>query len=158
MLNIHQEKTMTNNNIKIEDIINKIDETYVKCGSESMKDNVIIHRDGNYIKLSIRGPIGLFMYIIEHDGGYISCTGMNNTDRHGKIYDFHRSCGKEKLDNRTYNQQVIYDITQSVEQLMFFGFIPDDECDEGTIDWELYNELQDKKQMMFEIPDVEFEF
>ena len=46
------------NNIKIEDIINKIDETYVKCGSESMKDKVIIHRDGNYIKLSIKGPIG----------------------------------------------------------------------------------------------------
>lgn len=144
----------------IEEIINKIDETLVKCGSESVKDRVNVIHDGNYIKLSMRGSIGLYMYIIRNYGGYITCTGLNTTDRHGKIYDYHRNIGERTLGDRTYRQQIIYDITESVLQFMYFGFQPDDECDDGEIDWELFNELQDKNQMMYELPDpnVEFEF
>lgn len=144
----------------IEEIINKIDETLVKCGSESVKDRVHVTHDGNYIKLSMKGTIGLYMYIIENYGGFITCTGLNTTDRHGKIYDYHRNIGERMLNDRTYRQQIICDITESVLQFMYFGFQPDDECDVGDIDWELFNELQDKNQMMYEIPDpnVEFEF
>lgn len=144
----------------IEEIINKIDETLVKCGSESNKDQIKVTHDGNYIKLTMKGPIGLYLYIIRNYGGFITCTGMNTTDKHGKIYDYHQRVGETKIRDRSYCQQVIQDITDSVFQFMYFGFQPEDECDDGVIDWELFNELQEKNQMMFEIPDpnVEFEF
>lgn len=142
----------------IEEIINKIDETMVKCGSESVKDQVNVIHDGNYIKLSMKGTIGLYMYIIQNYGGYITCTGLNTTDRHGKIYDYHRDIGEEIVGVRTYRQQIIYDITESVFSFMYFGFQPDDECDDGVIDWEQFSEIQDKEQMMYELPDPEVEF
>jgi hypothetical protein len=145
--------------MNIETIIKKVDDTLVKCGSESIINNINIKHDGNYIKLSMKGQIGLYLYIIRHYGGFITCTGLNTTDHHGKIYDFHRDMvGHKKLfPEYTYNQQVIYDITQSV-QSFFQWFQPDDECEYDILDWELYNELQDKKQMMFDCPDEEFEF
>lgn len=142
----------------IEEIINKIDETMVKCGSESIKDRVNVIHDGNYIKLSMKGTIGLYMYIIQNYGGYITCTGLNTTDRHGKIYDYHRNIGEEIVGVRTYRQQIIYDITESVFSFMYFGFQPDDECDDGVTDWEQFSEIQNKEQMMYELPDPEVEF